>query len=507
MFWNVQSILNKIDSIRIEIARTKPEVLCLSETWIQSPIPNNLIAIEGYAIYRLDRQSKMCGKQKRGGGLLIYTAHNTNCSSIVDVSPDLEISSPDIELAAVKLSLTNTRPIYVLSLYRPQSGNVQNRIDHIDNALNSLDKGKPHDIFLGGDFNINFGSSSPAKSKLQELAKHHSLSQLIKSPTRFSATSSTIDLILSNSEIVSESGSLPINISDHLPIFALRKRNRMEKHNVTSRGRSYRNYEPEQFKHNLRSKDWTEFWNCHDANRCWEIMYEYTKDQINLVCPEKNFKFSDTKPPWYNNELIELAKDRDHAIRVAQRDTTAESKRLARQLRNQANTCIRQAKQEYIKELLKRDKKDPAKFWKDIKELMPETKHSPIVLETDQNVEVPHDQVPNYINSFVANIAKTLADKLPNQQYQATVNQPSMTPIFNLNLITAPELLLEIKAIPIHKSSGIPGISARVWKDCFNALSDKLLHIFNLSILTHMFPQDWKKQSLYPSPRKPTQNQ
>ena len=77
-----------------------------------------------------------------------------------------------------------------------------------------------------------------------------------------------------------------------------------------------------------------------------------------------------------------------------------------------------------------------------------------------------------------------------------------MTPIFNLNLITAPELLLEIKAIPIHKSSGIPGISARVWKDCFNALSDKLLHIFNLSILTHTFPQDWKKAIVIPIPKK-----
>ena len=52
---NIRSILPKIDQIQNLLMESNLDFLCMSETWLTSNVPTDLINIQGYTCYRKDR--------------------------------------------------------------------------------------------------------------------------------------------------------------------------------------------------------------------------------------------------------------------------------------------------------------------------------------------------------------------------------------------------------------------------------------------------------------------
>ena len=95
-----------------------------------------------------------------------------------------------------------------------------------------------------------------------------------KTFTRITNSSrTTIDLCLTNSNNVQMTGTLEYNISDHLPIFCLRKKSRNLKETVSFSGRSYRNYDPAELRDSLRNLNWNYFYSLSDPSQCWKFIY------------------------------------------------------------------------------------------------------------------------------------------------------------------------------------------------------------------------------------------
>lgn len=63
---NVRSLLPKLDMVRIWVLNTSPDVLVISETWLNRTVSDKTIGIDGYTVYRADRP-------KRGGGVAVYS--------------------------------------------------------------------------------------------------------------------------------------------------------------------------------------------------------------------------------------------------------------------------------------------------------------------------------------------------------------------------------------------------------------------------------------------------
>lgn len=55
---NVQSLVNKIDLIRIWVDLTDSEIMAFSETWLKKSVTNDMVKIEGYNVFRTDRTKK-----------------------------------------------------------------------------------------------------------------------------------------------------------------------------------------------------------------------------------------------------------------------------------------------------------------------------------------------------------------------------------------------------------------------------------------------------------------
>ena len=67
---NVRSIIYKMDSIRLMLKDKPFDVFSVSETWLNSDIPDSELAIEGYSFTRQDRIDR------KGGGCMVYVREN-----------------------------------------------------------------------------------------------------------------------------------------------------------------------------------------------------------------------------------------------------------------------------------------------------------------------------------------------------------------------------------------------------------------------------------------------
>ena len=165
IFWNVRSILKKLDSSESKLSDNNIAVLVVTESWLKPVIPAATICIEGYTHYGQFVNEQ--GHLKRGGGIIIYFK---NLLLFYHVHGDLfNVSTNDIELCTICIKRPHTRRLYLCSVYRPPSGNVQNCVDVIDNCVKFLPHIDKSDLFIGGDFNINFQKSRQENTKKTQI--------------------------------------------------------------------------------------------------------------------------------------------------------------------------------------------------------------------------------------------------------------------------------------------------------------------------------------------------
>ena len=193
---NVNSLPSKIEELRNIVGRTKPAILGITESKLDSSIPDQKVNISGYSILRNDRN-------RNGGGVACY------------IRADLcfnrrNVFSSSIEYVFFDLLIPKVKPISIGIFYRPP--NVNTFLETFLNYLKLIDFTKSKVYFLG-DFNINLlqnnkfvlkenqpldgkNLNSPLLPKYKELCQTFSLKEIIQEPTRVtSSTSSLLDHI------------------------------------------------------------------------------------------------------------------------------------------------------------------------------------------------------------------------------------------------------------------------------------------------------------------------
>ena len=78
-----------------------------------------------------------------------------------------------------------------------------------------------------------------------------------------------------------------------------------------------------------------------------------------------------------------------------------------------------------------------------------------------------------------------------------------MANTFNFSPITTEEV---IEALSPKKAPGIDGISIRLLRDTIDVIAEPLANIFNLSLRTAIFPDDWKLAKISPIFKDGTKN-
>ena len=110
----------------------------------------------------------------------------------------------------------------------------------------------------------------------------------------------------------------------------------------------------------------------------------------------------------------------------------------------------------------------------------------------------------NEFNQFFAKVGLNAADTAQRLRENIIVqdfsseNGIDTTSMEVFNLRTVEEVRRIVTSLPMNKSLGPDKISACVLKDCLPVILGPLTDIFNCSILTSTFPNNWKEAEVIP---------
>ena len=255
-----------------------------------------------------------------------------------------------------------------------------------------------NEIIIGGDFNINFISNNSHTSDLKKLLAKNKLHQIVSEPTLIAQNDSLLDLIITDSDCIKYHGVLDINISDHLSVFMLRKKDKIKYSKCEFSGRTYRNYNKDILSGKLNQYSWDELDN---INHGWSTIINRITEILDEFCPIKSFSFKKDKQPWVNQELLTEMANRDEAVKVAERTDATEDEVYARKIRNRTKNLANKAQIDSYNNQLDANSGNQRKYWQHIFTILNKNKNdTKFNLEDDNFVVLDQSEVPNYINAF-----------------------------------------------------------------------------------------------------------
>lgn len=475
---NIWGLGSKIDQIRILLQERHFDVLGLSETFLTVNVPSSFIHIDGYTLYRKDRES-------HGGGIAVYVksdlAHEF-CSSINDIL--------DIEALWLKIIRPHAKPVFLCTMYRPPSA----KTDYFEKMLNTFESVMDvnHELLIIGDLNFNYVldetlSSNPAHY-IETLLN---CKQLITEPTRVTKNTSTlIDHIYSTMpEYHSYSGVIRCAISDHYMVYTILKSHiKREKKTIKMvKVRDFKNFNPVTYNNDLmdcnllHSVDSSK--NIDEAWTKWSTQVTYV---MNKHAPLRHHRVKHRQNPWMTREILTLMYQRDHLHQQMLKFPDNTSLRTDyRKVRNKVVKLIQQTKRDYYTTQVQGNK-GAKEMWKTLKPL----------IKTNSRDSYPPIS-PDQFNEFFTQIGPDLHAKFTTPDVLHWT-QPEAVHSFNFSEIDEEYLLDLLTALPLHSNLDILCFDSRLLREGAEVLVSSMTAIFNLSITQSSLPNDFKTARVTP---------
>nr|VZI50477.1 unnamed protein product [Spirometra erinaceieuropaei] len=194
-YTNVQSILPKLDELKIDIYDLSPDVASLTETWLSENVDDRELMLPGFQLFQRDR------RERQGGGVVTYVKDG------LLVSEKTEQFACSAETIWLTIGVPRSHSLEVLTVYRPP----RNDPEADARLLEELGRfALRPDVLIMGDFNaplINWSSLYARGTELAfdrhflDMALRSFLTQHVLFPTRAreGQQSNCLDLVLTKS--------------------------------------------------------------------------------------------------------------------------------------------------------------------------------------------------------------------------------------------------------------------------------------------------------------------
>ena len=405
--FNIRSFYANIDAFKVFISSliVSPQILILTETWLTKDNVE-FCSIEGYNPHHTIRSVG------RSGGVSVFTADHLNTKYVSELS----ISNETIESCTISIKSENYE-LFILAIYRPHSGTIDNFNDTLLSILNSpiLVNKK---VILTGDLNINLISTTEnVQNYITNLQSLHYTS-LITKPTRFTTTDnsfnpSIIDHIWTNITTTVNSGIIWSDITDHCPCFTFLNTESQISHGTK---KIYFRIINETNIAKLLSKLENTNWD----NVLTGNIDQKTESFINFV----NKTFCDTFPkisktisnkrlekPWITPAILQSIKTKSYYFKLAKQGLITQD--TNKRYRNLYNKITRKAKNHYYNQYFNTRAKNTKKTWEGIRDLLGNSNKKDKIQSLLINGEETDD--PKLIASALNKYFSTVAEKLEKQ--------------------------------------------------------------------------------------------
>ena len=492
---NCRSLLPKLDELWWIANMVNLDIMCLSETWLDDTVLDADLAIDGFTLLRKDRQNRT------GGGVAMYVKHDITFSDRPDLS-----TSDESEIVWVEIVTTQNCPNVLLAcVYRPP--NATN--EYFECLVDSIEKASTEDkeMVITGDMNFAYVFDENLHSNpLFMIENLFSLTQLIKSPTRVTLTTSTLlDVILSSCpDNHSITGVHKSTFSDHYLIYTnLNISPKLKKHREI-RFRNYNNFNIEACLNDF-STAYSKLsdilkvpmdLNNSNSSLMLDEYWQKWKDTFITIsdthAPFKTARLKSRRNNWVTSDIVKLMYNRDylHKKAVKSKDPTRSNKtwQLYRKARNFVTLTIKNAKLRYNESMINQYRNKPKELWKHIKRVVP--KESNVVL---------NEISPDVFNEYFATIGEEVAKNMehPSQVYDATF--PDSIYTFSFKDIENSFIEKVLRGLPEQSKNDILNFDTRLLSLTSHIIAPTLTLLLNISLKIGYCPDDWKLARVSPA--------
>ncbi len=347
-----------------------------------------------------------------------------------------------------------------------------------------------------GDFNIDLSKPATITTKLNQFYHNNLLSQLVKSPTRITNIGQTLidHIVTNNDSFYNTSSVVDLGWSDHCMVYVTRKRLKAKRTVSYFVGRSYRNFNEVNFRADMYHVNWLPLYCINDINDGVNFFNHTLKSVMNIHAPFKRIKSHTNQAQWVTGEFLSLVDTKHHFCNVYRRRPTVHNAIRRREAIARVKYMKKALKRDYVREALHNCEGDSKRTWRMIKSLWP-TKSKQTTIHMLNNL-TNETEIANELNSHFCNIGPTLSKSITPTGPCDSINNTGTS--FDLRPITMDEIVKVLAELSPSKACGLDGITARLVKACGDTILPPLHYLFNLSLSTLTFPDQWKSAIVTP---------
>lgn len=493
---NCRSMLNKTEEIEKILKGLDPDIVCLTETWLDTSVPAQGHVPAGYKIIRKDRSEdfkQKYGKNKGGGIAILYKCHLKVEKKEYMTDKVEEILWVQVKTKQSFMLGTIYRPEYTDIMHEPDDG--ESKIEeNIRKACEISDR-----LIITGDLNIDTSDKTSHLTKqLNNIYSSYNLTQLIQKPTRIDSKSgrpTVIDHVWTDpdKQLVNHVGTF-VGISDHLGTYI---RLNMQKPRVEQKiikHRSYRKYDAHTFRCSLRENlihsRIQQHLDNRDVNSSTEelikIIQQTADEQAPIietkVCEKKNYI------PWYTNELRNIITQKNELISDYYYYGLQSFHTRIKEISNRIKHMKTKLKKKYVTEKLTENKDNPKKCW-NIINLITNRSTTKDSVEPDSMCQ----EKANSCNKYFATIGEEIQKKL-----KINVHTDDFTGLDGFTFKPETEVSINklIDKIKKDVATGADNVGAKLIKDAKEVISPILVKIINLGYQQATFPDCMKTATI-----------
>lgn len=469
---NAQSLLNKIDEFRFIFITSDIDVVCVSETWFKKDMPDELVTLNGYNLYRADRQT-------RAGGVAIYVKNTIYCK-IVHVSP----SDDPMEYIFLSLGCQNNN-ILVGTVYRPNNSICFNNLVE---TVREISLSFRH-IIIAGDFNSNLLTEHGLINEFNTIGLFSVNSDI---PTHFSRSNTLLDLFLVNYTkhvLLYDQISLP-NFSRHDLIFLIYDFS-LSYTDSTIYYRDYKSTDHTQLLIDLDTIPWNLIYYYNNINDKVSFFESNINHLYNKHIPLKSRVIKQRQQPWFNGKIKSLISKRDFAYHRWKRFKTEYLYSEYRNIRKEVVKEIEIAKAKFFGDKYKYAVTNKQK-WKEIRKI------GIGIGKVNKPANMLSVEKLDELNMSFTNIDVPPAPRDVFDSTDQTHNSEVGT--FSFRCVDQSEVLHSILKIKSN-ATGLDSLDPLFLKPILPILLPYITHIFNYVLTTSIFPMSWKRAKIIPVPK------
>lgn len=475
MTQNIRSVNHNISGYMTILHRTAVEwdFLVLTECWL-SRTPN-IPTIDGYY------HNSTFLNQTQNEGVIVYIKNNL--TALVSEPPFMDANCLTINIKNHTL---------LICIYRPPSQtNLTNFFDSLNNLL--ISSSSYQNIIICGDINIDIHDNNSDRNSCNylNLLAFHGLLPAHTLPTH---GNTCLDHFIVKTKSKGNILVAQSTLTDHYTVMlSLTLGYKNNKASAT-----YKRVDAAGLTNSINEIDFSCIYNESDPNIAVMVLINLISNAIKsntrIFTPSKRKKIL---KPWITPGLLKCMKNRDNLHKKFKNQPQNSILKVTYlRYRNFCNNILKQVKQNYERDEIKKAGSNNRKLWKVINNVTNRLKPKNTATEL-----ITQTQSLNDINNFFANIGKSLAEKITVHPVPPTSpTLPNLSPSQSMVLLQTDHSEIETIILNLKRNCAVgwDDISSDLLIEHRNILVPPITHICNLCLSSGIFPKPFKKSLITP---------